>query len=102
MLLCSSRDQIWEVLHEVEVTHDLLLVTVILMVSGPVLAHHGSGVSYDLTKVVTMEGTVTEFQWRNPHVYVMYDVKNSLSLAEGRTGHKFLASRVEAGLSSAS
>jgi hypothetical protein len=49
----------------------------ILMICGPVLAHHGSGVSYDLSKVTTMDGTVTEFQWRNPHVYVMYDVKDA-------------------------
>ena len=53
------------------------LLMAIVMVSGPVLAHHGSGVSYDLSKVVTMQGTVTEFQWRNPHVYVMYDVKDA-------------------------
>jgi hypothetical protein len=26
--------------------------------------------------MVTMEGTVTEFQWRNPHVYILYDVKD--------------------------
>jgi Family of unknown function (DUF6152) len=49
----------------------------VLMVAGPLLAHHGSGVSYDLGKVLTMQGTVTEFQWRNPHVYVMYDVKDA-------------------------
>ena len=24
-----------------------------------------------------MEGTVTEFQWRNPHVYILYDVKDA-------------------------
>jgi len=54
-----------------------LLFTAILMVGGRALAHHGSGVSYDLSKLVTMEGTVTEFQWRNPHVYVMYDVKDA-------------------------
>jgi hypothetical protein len=53
------------------------LSAVILVVHGPALAHHGSGVSYDLSKVVTMEGTVTEFQWRNPHVYVLYDVKDA-------------------------
>jgi hypothetical protein len=53
------------------------LFTAILMIGGSALAHHGSGVSYDLSKVVTMQGTVTEFQWRNPHVYVMYDVKDA-------------------------
>jgi hypothetical protein len=55
----------------------LALAVLFLMAFGSVFAHHGSGVSYDLRKIVTMEGTVTEFQWRNPHVYVMYDVKDA-------------------------
>ena len=53
------------------------LFAVALMVSGPVFAHHGSGISYDMSKTVTAEGTVTEFRWQNPHVYVMYDVKDA-------------------------
>jgi hypothetical protein len=48
----------------------------LLTTSGTMFAHHGSGVSYDTSKMVTAEGTVTEFQWRNPHIYVMYDVKD--------------------------
>ena len=44
---------------------------------GVAFAHHGSVVSYDTNKLVTVEGTVTEFRWRNPHVYVMYDVKDA-------------------------
>jgi hypothetical protein len=40
-------------------------------------AHHGWGVSFDTSNMVTTEATVTEFQWRNPHVYVMYDVKDA-------------------------
>jgi hypothetical protein len=55
----------------------LALAALFLMAFGSAFAHHGSGVSYDLRKIVTMEGTVTEFQWRNPHVYVMYDVKDA-------------------------
>jgi Family of unknown function (DUF6152) len=50
--------------------------TSFLMFSCLALAHHGSIVSYDMKKIVTMEGTVTEFQWRNPHVYILYDVKD--------------------------
>jgi hypothetical protein len=48
------------------------------MICGPVFAHHGSAVSYtiDLNKLVTMKGTVTSFEWANPHVYLMYDVKD--------------------------
>ena len=53
------------------------LLAGILMVGSPALAHHGSGVSYILNKGVTMEGTVTEFRWQNPHVYVMFDVKDA-------------------------
>ena len=53
------------------------LFTAVLMVGSPVLAHHGSGVSYILNKGVTMEGTVTEFRWQNPHVYIMYDTKDA-------------------------
>jgi len=49
----------------------------LLIASGTMFAHHGSGVSYDTTKMVTAEGTVTEFQWRNPHVYILYDVKDA-------------------------
>ena len=54
-----------------------LLPVVLLTFSGLSFAHHGSYISYDITKMITTEGTVTEFQWRNPHVYVMYDVKDA-------------------------
>jgi hypothetical protein len=52
------------------------LAAALVMISGATFAHHGSAVSYNLAKMVTMEGTVTEFQWRNPHVYILYDVKD--------------------------
>ena len=52
------------------------LAAALVMISGVTFAHHGSAVSYNLGKMVTMEGTVTEFQWRNPHVYILYDVKD--------------------------
>ena len=47
-----------------------------LMFSLPLLAHHGSRVSYDMTKELTMKGTVTEYQYQNPQIYIMYDVKD--------------------------
>jgi Family of unknown function (DUF6152) len=54
-----------------------VLATSILAFSGLTFAHHGSVVSYDMKKIMTLEGTVTEFQWRNPHVYILYDVKDA-------------------------
>ena len=38
------------------------------LVAGPVFGHH-SDAAIDINSVVTIEGTVTEYSWRNPHVY---------------------------------
>ena len=46
-----------------------------LFVSTPILAHHGE-VNYDTEKVVSVKGTVTDFQFINPHVQIFLDVKN--------------------------
>ena len=54
----------------------LIAIAGFLALGAPVLAHHGSRVSYDLTKEVTMKGVVTEYQYQNPHIYIMYDVKD--------------------------
>jgi hypothetical protein len=53
----------------------LLLVPVValLTASRPLVAHHGAA-AFDTTRTVTVEGTVTEFVWANPHVYVKVDV----------------------------
>ena len=61
----------------------LLSLISIAVLSLPVLAHHGSAISYEtkLDKAVTMKGVVTEFVWRNPHVYIIYNVKD----ANGKT-----------------
>lgn len=48
-----------------------------LATGGAAFAHHGSRAYYDMTKQVTLTGTVTSFAWQNPHVYVLFDVKNS-------------------------
>jgi hypothetical protein len=47
----------------------------VLFVSIPTLAHHGE-VNYDTDKVVSIKGTVTDFQFINPHVQIFLDVKN--------------------------
>jgi Family of unknown function (DUF6152) len=52
-----------------------LLVVCFLAGSSPLLAHHGAA-SFDSSKSVTIEGTVTEYIWSNPHVYVKVDAKD--------------------------
>ena len=48
-----------------------------LSVAGlaPVRAHH-SGVMFDEKKEVTLEGVVKEFQYTNPHSWLLVDVTN--------------------------
>ena len=47
----------------------ITISTAILVASLPVSAHHAD-TGLDLETVVTFHGTVTEFDWRNPHTYV--------------------------------
>lgn len=51
-----------------------LSVAVLLMVGLPLSAHHGTGVSYDASKPVTVQGVVTEFRYANPHPQLFFDV----------------------------
>jgi Family of unknown function (DUF6152) len=50
-----------------------LVATGIFVAAGPVLAHH-SFTMFDMTKRVTLIGTVTSFEWTNPHSYIEIDV----------------------------
>ena len=45
------------------------------MLSAPLLAHHGEA-NYDTDKIVSVKGTVTEFDFINPHVLISIDAKN--------------------------
>lgn len=53
----------------------VILVSGLLLVSAPLLAHHGEA-NYDTDKAVSVKGTVTEFQFINPHTLISLDVKN--------------------------
>jgi hypothetical protein len=49
------------------------LVLAISIVSLPLLAHHGNA-AYDDTRTVTLKGTVTEWDWSNPHCVLQLEV----------------------------
>lgn len=54
----------------------LVVAIGLLMVSVPVVAHHGTNISYDRTNAITLKGTVTEFRLANPHPQLYVDVKD--------------------------
>jgi len=41
----------------------------------PALAHHSTA-EYDMAKSSSVKGTVTQFQWSNPHAYIYIEVKS--------------------------
>ena len=53
----------------------LAAVVGLLMVSVPLLAHHGAA-EFDFGKRVTVKGTVTEWFWANPHCFLRFDAKD--------------------------
>jgi hypothetical protein len=52
----------------------LALLVGLLMVPVPAPAHHGTS-AYESTKTLKLKGTVTSFDWVNPHVSLAWDVK---------------------------
>jgi hypothetical protein len=53
----------------------VFLALAILAAVPPLFAHHGLA-AFDTTHTIKMEGTVTEFQWINPHAYIFADLKD--------------------------
>ena len=47
----------------------MLFVSISGALSLSAFAHH-SRAAYDLTKEITLEGTVADLAWKNPHIYV--------------------------------
>ena len=50
-------------------------IVLVLGIVPPAFSHH-SHAMFDLSEEVSMAGTVTQFVFRNPHVFLYIDVKN--------------------------
>src|SRR5260370_18325839 len=61
----------------------VFLMAIPLFVPFRLLAHHGGASLYDMSKEVTVQATVTEYQWTNPHVEIGLDAKDD----KGRVKH---------------
>jgi hypothetical protein len=56
-------------------------IIVLLAISGPVMAHHGAS-PYDAKKLATLKGTVSDFQFINPHVVLTVEVMDDKGKSE--------------------
>jgi hypothetical protein len=52
-----------------------VLVGLLMLHAVPLFAHHGSA-GEDTSKIVTVKGTVTDFQYINPHVQIYVEAKD--------------------------
>jgi hypothetical protein len=56
----------------------LLYVAVYLLLAVvPADAHHGFAAEYNIHERVTIQGTLTGFEWTNPHAWIHVDVKDA-------------------------
>jgi len=71
-----------------------LMTIAVLLTASSVLAHH-SNAAFDGDKVVVLKGTVTEWKWVNPHVWILLSVDDGKGgkvdwAIEGRTPGQLL------------
>ncbi len=48
-----------------------------VILSLVLMAHHGTGGTYDMEKPITLKGTVIKMEWINPHSWIHINVKNA-------------------------
>jgi uncharacterized protein DUF6152 len=53
-----------------------ILLASLFAAGTPVSAHHGNG-EYDEKNPITLKGTVTDFQWTNPHGQILFEAKDA-------------------------
>ncbi len=58
-----------------------ILTAAFLLGSAPVFAHHAWN-GYDMVNETTVKGTITNFDWANPHVWMSFDVKDDSGKVE--------------------
>jgi hypothetical protein len=55
----------------------ILIALLAAVLAGPALAHHNMSAIYDFNDRVTMTGTLSKIDWRNPHIELTVETKDS-------------------------
>lgn len=54
----------------------VLAVALGMLMGTQLFAHHGTGISYDMKKTLTVKGVITKFAFQNPHSQLYFDAKD--------------------------
>lgn len=55
----------------------LVVLIALLAASSSLVAHHSVPGQFDMSKPMTLKGTVSKVEWINPHIYIALDVKEA-------------------------
>ena len=62
------------------------IVFAVLLLGNGASAHHNMTALFDFNDRVTVSGSLTKIDWRNPHIYLTIDVKNDKGSMENWQG----------------
>lgn len=57
-----------------------LIAAALMFAAATVSAHHNMSAIYDFKDKVTMTGTLSKIDWRNPHIELIVETKNGTEL----------------------
>ena len=57
-------------------------IALAVVMAGSAWAHHSMSALFDFNQRFTRSGTLTQIDWRNPHIYLLVDVKSNQGLVE--------------------
>ena len=60
----------------------VLVACAVVMLGNEALAHHNMTALFDFNDRVTLNGTLTKIDWRNPHTYLTIDVQGGAGATE--------------------
>jgi hypothetical protein len=61
------------------------LALAVTLLAGSAWAHHNMTALFDFNDRVTVSGTLTKLDWRNPHIYLSVDGKTAAAQAQAQT-----------------
>ena len=58
----------------------LIVILGLMLSTSPAVAHHSFEVEYNITKPVVLRGTISSFEWANPHSSLVLEISDDRNL----------------------